>query len=115
MLLVDATKDFQGDEDCVAGAERYGDSVRSGGARGASGRDEVVRGCGGCWRAAARGGLLAYGVGGGDFSAAAGFGDWLGAVQDGDGGEVAGSAGEFFGEESADAGRRGTRCAHAGA
>jgi len=46
-------------------------------------------------------GLLALGVGGGRGEAAAHAGDWLRAVQAGDGREIVGAAGEFFGDEPA--------------
>src|SRR5260370_33185916 len=60
----------------------------------------------GVWRGAGGGvdtgwGLLALGVGGGRGEAAAHAGDWLRAVQAGDGGEIVGAAGEFFGDEPA--------------
>ena len=70
-----------GDEDCVAGAERYCDFVRDWCATAVGGGYEMVlRRCAGVGIAAGWG-LLAHGVGGGGGEAAADAGDWLGALQ----------------------------------
>src|SRR5579864_4864593 len=49
-------------------------------------------------------GLLAHGVRRGHCGTAADAGDWVGALQGGNGWEIIGAAAEFFGHESADSG-----------
>src|SRR5579863_5901198 len=84
----------------VAGAKRDFDSVRSGCAQAAGWRDEVVLRCCGRSRGAAGWRLLAHGRCCGGYETGADAGDWVGAVQAGNGGEDFGGAGEFFGDES---------------
>jgi hypothetical protein len=94
-----------GDADCVAGAERHFNFVRAWSATAVGGGYEMVLRCGGRGGIASGGRLLADGIRGGCCGAAADTGDRVGAVQAGDGGEIAGAAAEFSGDESANAGR----------
>src|ERR1700722_694238 len=67
-------------EDCVAGAERDLDFMRSGRSEAAGWRDEVVPGCGRCARAAAGGRLLANGRCCRNYETASDAGDRVGAL-----------------------------------
>src|SRR5258707_6101092 len=91
-------------EDCVAGAERHFDPVRDRSQTLARWRDEVVRGCGRGRRIAEVRRLLADG---GDRRHPRSETDtrhWVRSLQAGDRGQAAGTAAEFSGNESSDAG-----------
>src|SRR5690348_16810479 len=75
---------------CFAGAQRDVEFVCDWSKEAARGRHEVVRGCGARRRVAEAGRLLAHGVRGRYYCVAAYAGDWLRAVQAGDGRQVAG-------------------------
>ena len=98
------------DANCFAGAERYLNFVRDRRAVVVGGRYEMVRRRGGRQGIAAGWRLLAHGFGGGYRRAAADTGNWVSAVQAGDGREIAGAAIQFFGNESAH--DRGYLCRH---
>jgi len=87
--------------DCIASAQRYFDFVCDWRAAAAGGGYEMVLRRGARGGTATGWGLLAHGVGGGYCGAAADAGDWVGAVQTGDGREIAGATTQFFGHESA--------------
>src|SRR5689334_14590350 len=99
-------------ESCAKGTDAYGvagaecdlDLVRGRRAAVAGWCDEVVLRRGGRSRAAAGWRLLAHGRRAGNYEAAADAGDWVGAVQAGDGGEDFGGTGEFLGDEPSVAG-----------
>src|SRR5229473_6123008 len=92
---------------CVAGAERHVHPLRDWSEEPACGRDEVVRRCGAGGEAAEAGGLLVA-RGGARSGIEADAGGRVGSLQGRNRGQTAGAAAGVPGDESADAGGRGS-------